>query len=129
MHDRIAQLKESFLADLEAARSPIELETIRIKYLARKGEVAALFDALREVPAEEKPATGKALNELRSTLQAAFDARKDALSGHREPSAAGVDVTLPGRPKPVGTLHPITQTVQSMIEIFGRMGFSVASVP
>ena len=129
MEERIEQLKTAYFADLQAANGEDGLEAVRIKYLARKGELAALFDLLREVPPAEKPAIGKALNQLRTAMQDAFDARRNSVGARRKEGAGTIDLTLPGRPKPVGTVHPITQTIQAMVDIFGRMGFSVADGP
>lgn len=129
LSDRIAALRESFARDLDQARDLNALEELRIRYLARKGLVAQLFDELRTVPAEEKPAVGKLLNELRSFVQQTYDARKRELqdSGRRGP--APFDPTLPGTPRYIGTKHPITQTIEEIKGIFARMGFGIDDGP
>lgn len=129
MLDEIARLRQSFTQALEAADSPEALEQVRIQFLARKGAIAELFEALKSVANAEKPTLGKALNELRTWCQSAFDAKAKAFAEATVAHAGGVDLTLPGRPKPVGTTHPITQTINDIVRIFTRMGFETAMGP
>jgi len=128
MLDQIAKVRESFTRALEAVQSVETLEQLRIQFLARKGAIAELFEALKSVAAAEKPALGKALNELRSWAQAAYDERAKFFS-ERSANERAVDLTLPGRPRPIGTLHPITQTIEEVTRIFTRMGFETAEGP
>lgn len=132
MLDKIDHLREQLFRDLNTAGDPTSLETFRIKYLARKGLVSGLFDEMKNIPPHDKPAVGKALNELRADAQLAYENKKKEL----EKRQGGVrkadihdDITLPGRPKPIGTLHPLTQTIDEIKKIFLRMGFSVATGP
>jgi phenylalanyl-tRNA synthetase alpha chain len=129
MFDRIEQIRQSFSRELAEAADSDALENLRIKYLARKGLIAQLFDALKSVPSEQKPALGKALNELRSFAQSSFDEAKQKLAQSTPPTEVPFDVTLPGRPIPVGTQHPITKTIDEILRIFQGMGFSVATGP
>jgi phenylalanyl-tRNA synthetase alpha chain len=130
MLERIEQLKKEFFQELTTVTDTNSLETFRIKYLARKGLLSTLFDDLKNVPPSEKPVAGKSLNELRKDAQEAYEAKKKEL----EQSLPGkgdvsIDITLPGRPKPTGTLHPITQTIDEIKKIFLRMGFAIATGP
>ena len=129
MLETIDQTKQQFLADLSQSDSLDKLEQVRIAYLARSGRIAALFERLKNVPVAEKPVLGKSLNELRSFAQAQFDARKDELEHASRPKQASFDLTLPGRPCPIGTKHPVMQSMEEMKRIFVNMGFSVASGP
>jgi phenylalanyl-tRNA synthetase alpha chain len=128
MLDQIAKVRESFGAALDGARSRQDFEQVRIRFLARKGAIAELFEALKSAAPSEKPALGKALNELRRASQVAFEER---MMGLAESSTAAhtIDLTLPGRPRPVGTKHPITQTIEEIKRIFTRMGFETAEGP
>jgi phenylalanyl-tRNA synthetase alpha chain len=116
------------LDELTEAKVPQAIEAWRIKYLGAKGAVKAAMGRLKDVPAQEKPAFGKAANELKTRLQAAFDA---AGLAHAAPQAKGplADVTLPGRQPTIGHQHLITQTIDEICDIFGRMGFTVAYGP
>ena len=127
MVEKIRQVKEQFENELRNAGSAEALEALRIRFLARKGLIAQLFEDLRSVPLPEKPAVGKALNELRVAAQAQFDAAMAGSSPKSEDIRA--DVSLPGRPRPVGTKHPLTQTIEELKQIFAEMGFGVAVGP
>ncbi len=129
MQDKINRLREEFSSGLAALENEDQLEQFRIKFLGRNGKVSGLFDELKSVPASEKPVVGKALNELRSFVQDAFEEKKAELGKAPGISPIAFDPSLPGRPRPVGSKHPITQTIDELKKIFGRMGFSVASGP
>lgn len=128
MYSRIDQIRDDALRALDSASSEAALMEFRNKYLARKGVIASLFDELKSVPADQKPAIGKALNELRQFLQVRYDEKVKTLS---KPASAPlpIDLTLPGRRRFVGSKHPITQTLEEIIAIFASMGFSVAEGP
>ena len=132
----------SFLEELSALQALAEarlqtvedagaLEAWRIEYLGGKGAVKDAMQRLKDVPKPDKPAAGKAANELKDALQAAYAARQDALgaAGGTRKAAPPVDVTLPGRRPAIGHTHVITQTVNAICEIFGRMGFEVVYGP
>lgn len=127
MLEKIRQVKEQFEAELKSVQRPEDLEALRIKYLSRKGLVAQLFDQMKTVPATERPSLGRSLNELRSFVQTLFESKSDSTTAdHQEPA---IDRTLPGRPRPIGTKHPLTQTIDELKRIFAGMGFGVALGP
>jgi phenylalanyl-tRNA synthetase alpha chain len=120
------------LARLGPEPTEAELRDLRARYLGRSGALTAASRDMGKLPAAERPRVGQAVNAIKGEIEAAFDeaeagrARRErarALSGER------VDVTLPGRRPPVGRLHPITQTAERVIEIFGGLGFVVAEGP
>jgi phenylalanyl-tRNA synthetase alpha chain len=117
---------ESAAASVADAR---QLDEFRVAYLARKGKVAALFDQLKSVPADQKPALGKALNELRGFVQNLHDEKEKAFSSGGAGAHAGIDLTLPGRIPCPGSRHPLTQTLEEITKIFVSMGFGVADGP
>lgn len=129
MLETIEKLREEFFREHETVTNSGDLEDLRIKYLARKGKIARLFEELQSVPPSEKPAIGKALNELRSHTQKAYETKKQDFEKHLQAEELPLDLTLPGRPKPIGTLHPIIQTIDEIKKIFFRMGFSIATGP
>lgn len=130
MKDVLDKLRREALAEIESSVKSADLDVVRIKYLSRKGLIAEQFDAMRESSPSERPELGKALNELRSAIQRAFDQRTAELggmgTGKEKPS---VDLTLPGRRSWVGSTHPITQTMEEIKRIFLGMGFAVADGP
>jgi phenylalanyl-tRNA synthetase alpha chain len=128
MLPRIDELRREAETALAACRDRTSLDELKVRYLARKGAVAALFEQLKSVPDADKPAAGKALNDLRRTLQE-LAARKEAELGGAGASTPVLDLTLPGRQTPRGGIHPLTRTLQEIVRIFTRMGFAVADGP
>ena len=108
------------LSAIAAAASLDELEAARVRYLGRKSELKL---ALREVRDRD---TGVALNALRETLEAAIEEREKALAqASRRAAATGLDVTLPGDRPPLGHLHPLTQIMREVEDIFVGLGYEI----
>ena len=117
-------------AELAAVASADALEQFRIKYLGTKGRVKGLMTLLGQVPREEKPAVGQRVNTVKDQLTAAFEARKEAIAaGGGGDSRDTVDVTEPGRQPELGNRHILMKVTDELTELFGRMGFAVASGP
>ncbi len=130
MDQQLEQLRAEALAEISAVADETALETARVKYLGRSGQITAISERMREVSKEDKPRIGKLLNEVRSAVTAALDERKGSLNAAADARAfASVDVTLPGTAPAIGTLHPITQLMDRAIQIFRRMGFALADGP
>ena len=129
MTEKINQVRVAFDIEVSKAVNVDELEQVRVKFLSRNGAIAQLFEDMKSVPVSEKPALGKLLNALKNDAQVAFDERKKTLSQSQEKPTSSIDLTLPGRPKPIGTKHPLTQTMDEIKKIFMTMGFSVATGP
>lgn len=132
MKDELQDLRAEALRQLERAKDGDSLDAWRIQYLGRKGSVQALTRNIADLPAEERPAYGQAVNALKQELTAAFEARSQSLASEaltRELASEGVDVTLPGRRPQLGRLHPSTQTLREIYDIFALMGFQVFTSP
>jgi len=129
MKDRIEQVKKEFFSDIKNVNDLDGLEKFRVKYLARKGIVAELFESLKSIPAEEKPTVGRLLNEFRLAAQSEFERVKAEMAGSLKPKETPFDITLPGRPRPIGTKHPVIQSLDEFKRIFVGMGFSVVTGP
>jgi phenylalanyl-tRNA synthetase alpha chain len=129
MTEKINQVRAAYDDELSRAANEQELEQVRVKFLSRNGAIAQLFEEMKSVPVAEKPALGKLLNTLKNSAQGAFDERARTLSQSQEKPTSSIDLTLPGRPKPIGTKHPLTQTMDEIKQIFMTMGFSVATGP
>jgi phenylalanyl-tRNA synthetase alpha chain len=129
--EELSALQARAEAQLQAVEDANALEAWRIQYLGTKGAVKTALGQLKDVPKADKPSAGKAANELKNALHAAFAARQDGLGAAKadRKGAPKVDVTLPGRRPAIGHTHVITQTVNAICEIFGRMGFEVAYGP
>jgi phenylalanyl-tRNA synthetase alpha chain len=123
-------LETAGLAAFQGARAPTEVETARIEYLGQKqGKVKAAQERLRTLDAAAKKSYGQRFNAVKAALESAFDAAKARVE-RPQTVADSIDVTRPGSPQPkLGHLHPLTQTANEVIDLFGRFGFTVARGP
>src|SRR6266567_7689232 len=130
MSHRLEQLRDEALCEIESASDEQALETTRVKYLGRSGSISAWGEQMKTLPKEEEPVVGKLLNEVRAAVTAAIESRAQQFQSQKESGAlAKIDISLPGTPQELGTLHPLTQMWDRSIEIFRRMGFAVADGP
>ena len=132
VQDDVDELVERALAELSAAAEPAALDAVRVAYLGRKGQLTALLKSLGALPAEDRPAAGATINAGKTRLTDALDARALALKGEQlaeELERDRVDVTLPGRNSQAGGLHPVTQVLDRISDIFERAGYDVVSGP
>jgi phenylalanyl-tRNA synthetase alpha chain len=128
MLETIDQLRRQAEADITEIDSSEKLEAYRVKYLVRKGAIAQLFEQLKGIPQEEKPALGNALNTLRGHVQGLYNTRVTQLE--KKPSRVpDPDLTLPGRRGYSGSRHPLMQTLDEIKSIFIQMGFGIADGP
>ena len=116
-----------------SAQSPAnaaELEQFRIQYLGTKGIIKGLMEEMRSVPNERKRDYGQLMNRLKQEAEAKHDALKEAFENQTQgASAQAIDLTAPGEPLPVGSRHPVAITMNRIVDIFTRMGFSVVDGP
>ena len=126
MLEKINTLKEQ-IAALTATNAEA-IEALRIKYLSKKGEVSALFNDFRTVPSEQKREIGQKLNELKTLATERINALRDALAS-TDTVEADIDLTRTSSPIAVGTRHPLSLVRQEIIDIFSRLGFTVAEGP
>ena len=130
--DTIETLRSDVLSEVAAAGDLDALEAVRVRALGRKGQITQLMKTLGGLDAEARKEAGRALNVLKDAVAGAIEARKDALAEAEIDARLAeerIDVTLPARPAEVGRIHPISQTVEELIAIFGEMGFVVAEGP
>lgn len=117
---------------VNAATNLDELDKVRIAALGKKGSLSGLMSQLGSVPPEERKEAGAVLNAAKQAVSDAIDARKVTLEAQaldERLSRERIDVTLPCRPESLGRIHPISQTVDEIVAIFGQMGFAVAEGP
>ncbi|MGA2440496.1 MAG: phenylalanine--tRNA ligase subunit alpha [Tepidisphaeraceae bacterium] len=122
--DAVAKQAEQ---ELSAVANPSQLEQFRIKFLGVKGSIKGLMTLLGQTPKEQKPVVGQRINALKDRVTAAFEARKSELGSTQGLDAA--DVTEPGLRPRIGNRHILMKVANELTELFGRMGFSVASGP
>lgn len=126
------ELKAKYLGGIAQAGDEAALEELRLAALGKKGEISLKMRELGQMSAEERQTTGAALNVLKSEIDAALRAKKAALADaalDARLAAEWLDVTLPGRPRPAGTIHPVSQVMDEVTAIFADMGFDVAEGP
>ncbi|MGN1245200.1 MAG: phenylalanine--tRNA ligase subunit alpha [Muribaculaceae bacterium] len=126
MLEKINTLKEQIEA--LTATNAEAIEALRIKYLSKKGEVSALFNDFRNVPNEQKREIGQKLNELKTLATEKINALREAFAANDTTDAA-IDLTRTAAPAEVGTRHPLSLVRQEIINIFSRLGFTVAEGP
>ncbi|NMA43624.1 MAG: phenylalanine--tRNA ligase subunit alpha [Oligosphaeraceae bacterium] len=114
---------------LAETRDANALEELRVRFLGRKGLLPALTAKLGKVPVEDKPATGKTLNQVKNTILQLFEQKSSELQAAGGGKTQSLDVSLPGRQRPLGHKHPITRVMDETVAIFRRMGFVVADGP
>ena len=124
--DKINALKEQ-ASSLQAANEEA-LEALRIKYLSKKGEVTALFNEFRNVPAEQKKEFGQKLNELKTLFTEKLNELREGFKAQAK-EANKIDITRPAMPQALGTRHPISLVRKEIIDIFSRLGFTLADGP
>ncbi len=131
MSDIFAQVQETLQAiERENPVNAVELEAFRIHYLGSKGRIKTLMEEMRQVSNERKREYGQLVNALKQQAEEKYQALKTALEAAAEKSSAlDMDLTAPGEPLPLGSRHPVSLTMSRIIDIFTRMGFSVADGP
>ena len=121
---------QKLLAEVDnlKAQNAEELEALRIKYLSKKGEISALMNDFRSVPAEQKKELGMKLNELKTKVTNHINELKEAFAT-QDTGADDLDLTRTAYPIPLGTRHPLSIVKNEIIDIFSRMGFTLADGP
>ena len=132
MKEKIDSLRAEAARLAEACADRESLEALRVRFLGRKGEVTAILRGLRDIPPEERPAAGQAVNRLKDELSAVLDARGLEIRRLEERGAflrETVDVTAPGVPVRRGARHPVSIVTERIAEIFTGLGFVIEEGP
>lgn len=126
MLDKIKALKEELEQITVSAKE--DVEELRIKYISKKGLVGQLFTEFKDVPAELKKEVGQAINELKDFAVTKINELKDSFESGDQ-GQSGLDLTMPGEPMKLGSRHPLSIVKNEIVEIFTRLGFSIAEGP
>lgn len=132
MQDTIANIRESASTEISSVASTGDIEHLRVRYLGRKGPIQDLMKGLKDVAAEQRPAMGKLINELKQYVTLELNRLEMTIQQQEEESQLAnekIDVTLPGRRQWVGGRHLLTQVLDEIIDILVGMGFSVQYGP
>ncbi len=128
--DTLRALEAEALAAIEAAGGSDSLEELRIAYLGRKeGRISALLRGLGGLDVAERPSVGAEANRVKEALQEALEGRERAVMGENAPTGLREDLTLPGRARWKGGIHPVNQVVDEIWQIFRALGFVRARGP
>lgn len=130
--EQLQQILDQALQQFAATSDEAELEQIKARYLGKEGSLTALLKGLGKLSAEERPAAGARINQVKQGIEAALQARRDALQQNKleqKLAAESLDVTLPGRGLGTGGLHPVTRTLQRIEQLFHSLGFATSSGP
>lgn len=128
----IAALKTEISAEITGANDLKSLDDVRVTVLGKKGRITALMKTLGSMSPEERKTTGQALNHLKDEIAELIKSQERALKKQEMDARLAneiEDITLDTRPERIGTIHPINQTIEELITIFGSMGFKVAEGP
>ena len=134
MLQKLTEINSSAIDELRSLFDLEDIEAWRVRYLGKKSELTQLLRGVASLPMDKRKVMGASANELRATLERQYSEKKDALKERAfqdvETAAKGKkDVSLPGRPIPLGRLHPTTQMVQQICDIFTSLGFQVVEGP
>ena len=128
----IDQHQSDALSKVSEATQLAELDSVRVSYLGKQGQLTALLKQLGKLPKEERPKAGQLVNQAKSVVEKAIVERKQILETealNARLAAEKIDVTLPGRGSSIGGLHPVTRTLRRIETLFASAGFSVAEGP
>lgn len=120
------------LDEIEAAADLKALDQCRVQYLGKKGQLTEYLKTLGQLPPEDRPAAGQRINAVKSKIQSLIEFRStnlNSLSINQQIAGESLDVTLPGRKQPFGSIHPITRTMMELRRIFSSMGFMILEGP
>jgi len=132
VEDEIVSLKKTFEFEIKAALSLKDVDHMRVKYLGKKGPIQDLMKGLKDVQADQRPLIGKLINDVKETFSEQIEQRfitlkKDELE--RKLQNEKIDISLPGRKELSGSIHPISQMMDKVIDVMIGMGFSVFMSP
>ncbi len=132
MLKKIEEIKAEALKQLDGIDDIKDLESWRVNYLGKKSPLTQILRGLATLSIDERKAVGAAANQLKNLLESSVEEKEKTLRELQLTSEArkeAVDISLPGRPYPIGHLHPITQTIEEICDIFVSMGFQVVEGP
>ena len=128
----LQQILDDALKGFAAVEDAAELENVKARYLGKEGSLTGLLKGLGKLSAEERPAAGARINQVKQQIEAALNARREAIQQrvlNAKLAAEALDVTLPGRGLGVGGLHPVTRTLERIETLFHSIGYAVAEGP
>ena len=132
MQEQIAKIKENALNEINSAKNAKELDEVRVKYLGKKGELTLILRGMGGLSAEERPIIGSLVNQVRDELESRIENEEKHFADLEIQNRLlneNIDVTMPSKKLNLGSVHPITQIIKDVEEIFIGMGYEIADGP
>lgn len=132
MKEQIAKIKENSITEVKESKDLKSLNDLKVKYLGKKGELTVVLRGMGGLAPEERPAIGSLVNQVRDELNIVFEEKEKELKREelqKKLETENIDVTEPSKKMSLGSLHPITQIIQEVEEIFLGMGYQIADGP
>lgn len=132
MEDKIEEIKNQSINEIENCKDDKELNELKVKYLGKKGELTSILRGMGKLPKEERPIIGGLVNQVRDLLNEKFENKTKEFKEiklNEEIKNEKIDITEPSKKVEIGSLHPITQIIKEVEEIFLGMGYSIADGP
>ena len=132
MKEKLEEINNQLLQELQNIKDINSLSVLKSKYLGKKGEITNILKGMKDLSPQQRPLMGKLVNEIKNHIEKHINSKEDGLNEEEKRKILEeekIDVTLPPRGASIGTLHPITQVMNEIVEIFERMGFEVVEGP
>lgn len=132
MKEKLQNIEEQAIQEIRETKDLKELESLRVKYLGKKGEITGILRGMGKLPAEERPIIGELANKVREEITEEINRSREVLEAkamEKKLAEEAIDVTMPGKRSPIGSAHPLRQSVESLEDIFISMGFKVVEGP
>ena len=132
MQQKLEQIKTAALAELSSAEDIQAVEELRVRYLGKKGEITAILKQMGSLSPEQRPKMGQLANEVRADIENAIAVSMNEMSKKAQEirlKKETLDISIPGKAKEIGALHPLNSTLDKLIDIFKSMGFDVVDGP
>lgn len=132
MKQKLEEIKSVAIAAIGSAETEQDIESLRVKYLGKKGELTALLKMMGSLSAEERPVMGQLVNEAKAQLETLIGEKKAGLAAaaaEQKLNDETIDITMPAKTRSQGGLHPLSSVMNDMIDIFQSMGFDVVDGP
>ncbi len=129
MNKSIEQIRTEALEEIEKAGDTEQIKAVSVRYIGRKGIVTQYLRDIAALPASQRPEAGKKANQTKKAIEKAVEKALSKLALSAKDAADAIDVSLPGRVSPRGSLHPVTRITKRICHIFERMGFDIAEGP
>ena len=132
MKEEIAKIKETSIEEIKNCTKQEQLNDLKVKYLGKKGELTKILRTMGSLSPEERPVIGSLVNQIRDELNNLVEQKEQEFKKQellRKLETENIDVTEPSKKNNIGSLHPITQTIQEVEEIFLGMGYEIADGP